>query len=183
MLSIDLEHKLETIIERKHKELNLGKDYSAKFSKIRDFEANAIGQIGEEFVKDIIKEFTEIIDDGIIHNEYDIKTSKGILFEIKTARKGRNNDTFQFNGINPNYNYDYLLCVGICEDSIHFRIFNKKDISYIHKERKFYITQDNLKKQLVQMNPQNQVNYKLTLNLKDLFEISTLLEKLSLILK
>ena len=178
----NLELKLEEIIERKYKELNLGRDYNSKFSKIRDFEANAVGQIGEEFVKNIIQEFSEIIDDRIIHNEYDIKTSKGVLFEIKTARKGRNNNTFQFNGINPNYNYDYLLCVGICEDSIHFRIFSKKDVAYIHKERKFYITQDNFRKQLVQMNPQNQVNYKLTLNLKELFEITKFFEKLSLIL-
>jgi hypothetical protein len=180
--AVDLETKLQTIIERKHAELNLGRNYNAKFSKIRDFEANAIGQIGEEFIRGIIKEFTEIIDDGIIHNEYDIKTNKGILLEVKTARKGRSNDTFQFNGINPNYNYYYLLCVGICEDSIHFRIFAKKDVSYIHKERKFYIIQDNFKKQLVQMNPQNQVNYKLTLNLKELFDISIIAEKLSLIL-
>ena len=179
---MDLDIILQTIIERKHSELNLGKDYNAKFSKIRDFEANAIGQIGEEFAKEIIKELTEIIDDGIVHNEYDIKTSNGLLFEIKTARKGRSNDTFQFNGINPNYNYDYLLCVGICEDAIYYRFFSKKNVSYIHKERKFYITQDNLKKQLVQMNPQNQVNYKLTLNLKDLFEISAIYEKLKLIL-
>jgi hypothetical protein len=179
---MDLESKLQEIIERKHKELNLGKDYLAKFSKIRDFEANAIGQIGEEFAKTIIQNITEIVDDGIIHNEYDIKTCNGIYIEIKTARKGRNNDTFQFNGINPNYNYDYLLCIGICEDSIHFRIFSKADVSYLHKERKFYITQDNFRKQLVQMNPQNQVNYKLTLNLKELFDISNIYEKLSLVL-
>jgi len=175
----DLEGKLQNIIEKKYKELNLGRDYNAKFSKIRDFEANAVGQIGEEFAKIIIKEFTEIIDDGIIHNEYDIKTGNDILFEIKTARKGRDNNTFQFNGINPNYNYDYLLCLGICENSIHFRFFSKKDIHYVHKERKHYIEEKGFKKQLVQMNPQNQVNYKLTLNLKDLYDISQISEQLN----
>jgi len=178
----DLEKTLLDIIERKHEELNLGRDYNAKFSKIRDFEGNAIGQIGEEFAKHIIGELTGIIDDGIIHNEYDIKTANGILFEVKTARKGRETNTFQFNGINPNYNYNYLLCIGICEDSIHFRIFEKKEITYIHKDRKFYIKQDDFSKQLVQMNPQNQVNYKLTLNLKELFDICFLTEKLSLLI-
>jgi len=178
----DLDSKMLSIIERKHYELNLGRDYNAKFSKIRDFEANAIGQIGEEFIKGIIQEITEIVDDGIIHNEYDVKTRNGILFEIKTARKGRNNDTFQFNGINPNYNYNFLICLGICEDSIHFRMFEKKDLSYVHKERKFYMTQDNFKKQIVQMNPQNQVNYKLTLNRKELFDISTFYEKIASVL-
>lgn len=40
---MNLEQKFIEIIERKHRELNLGKDYSQKFSKIRDFEGNAIG--------------------------------------------------------------------------------------------------------------------------------------------
>jgi len=178
----DLESRLLEIIERKYEELNLGRDYNSKFSKIRDFEANAIGQIGEEFVKKIISEFTEIIDDGITHNEFDIQTKSGIFFEVKTARKGRSNNTFQFNGINPNYNYNYLICIGICENSIHFRIFEKKDVSYIHKERKFYIKQGDFSRQLVQMNPQNQVNYKLTLNLRELFDIELLSEQLGTIL-
>lgn len=47
---MNLEDKFLEIIERKHKELNLGKNYNEKFSKVRDFEANAIGQIGEEVV-------------------------------------------------------------------------------------------------------------------------------------
>ncbi|WQU19880.1 hypothetical protein KVC58_04965 [Helicobacter pylori] len=40
---MDLEQTFLKIIEKKHKELNLGQDYNAIFSKIRDFEANAIG--------------------------------------------------------------------------------------------------------------------------------------------
>jgi len=183
MLNInDLESRLIIIIERKHEELNLGRDYNAKFSKIRDFEGNAIGQIGEEFVKNIVRDFTEIIEDGTIHNEYDIQTKSGIFFEVKTARKGRNNNTFQFNGINPNYNYNYLICLGICENSIHYRIFEKKDIYYVHRERKFYIKQGNFSRQLVQMNPQNQVNYKITLNLNELSDIELLPEQLISIL-
>ena len=183
MLNVkDLEIFLLKIIERKHEELNLGRDYSSKFSKIRDFEANAIGQIGEEFAKTIVSKYAKIIDDGIIHTEYDIQTENDIFFEIKTARKGRENNTFQFNGINPNYNYNYLLCIGICEDSIHYRIFEKRGISYVHKDRKFYIKQEGFSKQLVQMNPQNQVSYKLTLNLRELFDIELLPEQLKSIL-
>jgi hypothetical protein len=54
MLKIkDLENRLQGIIERKYEELNLGRNYNAKFSKIRIFEANTIGQIGEEFAKAI----------------------------------------------------------------------------------------------------------------------------------
>lgn len=57
-------------MKKKHKELNLGQDYNAIFSKIRDFEANAIGQIGEEFLKSVLNAIDEVINDGIIHDEY-----------------------------------------------------------------------------------------------------------------
>ncbi len=129
---MDLEQKFAEIIERKHLELNLGKEYNQKFSKIRDFEGNAIGQIGEEYIKTIITDITEIIDDGVIHNEYDVLTKNDIYIEVKTARKRRTNNTFQFNGINPRYNYNYLICLGICEDKLVYRIFKKSDIQYIY---------------------------------------------------
>ncbi|GAA7146567.1 hypothetical protein HpCHN62_10390 [Helicobacter pylori] len=35
-----------------------------------------------------------VINDGIIHDEYDIMTKSGVSFEVKTARKGRANNTF-----------------------------------------------------------------------------------------
>ncbi len=69
--------------------MNLGQDYNAIFSKIRDFEANAIGQIGEEFLKSVLNAIDGVINDGIIHDEYDIMTKSGVSFEVKTARKGR----------------------------------------------------------------------------------------------
>ena len=168
---------------KKHEELNLGKDYVNKFSKIRDFEGNAIGQIGEEYLKYIVAYLTDIIDDGIIHNEYDILTKSGIYFEVKTARKGRKNNTFQFNGINPNYNYNYLICFGICENKLLYRMFKKAEIQYQHKDRNHYITQGTYKRQLVQMNPNNLVNLKLTINLADLFEIENLIVELTHFLK
>jgi hypothetical protein len=129
----------------------------------------------------LVSKFTEIVDDGVIHDEYDILTKNGVFFEVKTARKGSKN-TFQFNGINPRYNYNFLFCLGICEDAIIFRIFEKNEISYRHRDRKFYIKQGGFEKQLVQMNPDNQVNYKLTLNLRDLYSIDLLPEKLQSIL-
>lgn len=177
-----LEAKLQEIIERKYFEVRRGKNPNAKFAKIIDLEGNAVGQIGEEYAKFLVSQFTEIVDDGVIHDEFDIQTENGVYFEVKTARKGSKNNTFQFNGINPRYNYNYLFCLGICEDAIVFRIFEKNEISYHHKDKKFYIKQGDFEKQLVQMNPDNQVNYKLTLNLKDLFDISLLANKLYKIL-
>ncbi|GAA7184866.1 hypothetical protein HpCS39_12760 [Helicobacter pylori] len=89
---MDLEQIFLKIIEKKHEELNLGQDYNAIFSKIRDFEANTIGQIGEEFLKSALNAIDEVINDGIIHDEYDIMS--GVSFEVKTAQKGRTNNTF-----------------------------------------------------------------------------------------
>jgi hypothetical protein len=180
---MNLEDKFLEIIERKHKELNLGKDYNQKFSKIKDFEANAIGQIGEEYIKFIISSITRIIDDGVIHNEYDVLTESGLYFEVKTARKGRTNNTFQFNGINPRYNYDYLICLGVCENELLYRIFKKSEIVYIHQDRNHFVIQGDYKRQLVQMNPDNQVNFKLTINLKDLINVSNLIKELNYVIK
>ncbi|MDR2683847.1 MAG: hypothetical protein LBB53_00505 [Prevotellaceae bacterium] len=184
MLKInDLENKLQDIIERKYYETKFGKNSNAKFAKISDLEGNAVGQIGEEYAKFLVSQFSDIIDDSVIHDEYDILTKSGIYFEVKTARKGSKNNTFQFNGINPNYNYNYLLCIGICENAVLFRIFEKKDISYHHKDRKFYIKQNDFEKQLVSMNPNNNVNFKLTLNLKHLLNIENIETQLTEILK
>ena len=178
----EIEKQLKELIETKHKELNLGKDYTAQFSKIRDFEGNAVGQIGEDFFKHILSKRTKIIDDGIIHTEYDVKTESGIYFEIKTARKGTTNNTFQFNGINPKYNYNYLICIGICEDKALFKMFGKDEIQYVHKERKHFVIQGDFKKQLVMMNPNNENNLKLTCSLKELYSIEQLIDELDAVL-
>ncbi|GAA8139530.1 hypothetical protein HpDR134_13060 [Helicobacter pylori] len=81
--------------------MNLGQDYNAIFSKIRDFEANAIGQIGEEFLKSALNAIDEVINDGIIHDEYDIMTKSGVSFEVKTAQKRQNQQHFSVQWYKP----------------------------------------------------------------------------------
>ncbi len=63
-----------------------------------------------------------------------------------------------------------------------YRVFKKDEINYIHKERKYLMKQNEFKKQLVPMNPDNQVNDKLTLNLKELKEITNLIKELKRVL-
>ncbi|WP_310790457.1 type II restriction endonuclease [Helicobacter pylori] len=66
-----------------------------------------------------------------------------------------------------------------------YRVFKKDEIHYIHKERKYlkyFMKQNEFKKQLVPMNPDNQVNYKLTLNIKELKEITNLIKELERVL-
>ncbi|WP_051676020.1 hypothetical protein [Ureaplasma canigenitalium] len=91
------------------------------------------------------------------------------MFEIKTARLGKKHNNFQFNGINPNYNYDYLICVGITKTDVYYRIVSKKiDFQYIHEKKKrgYWVNIMNSLKKIVEMNPDNKVNHKLTLPLK-----------------
>ncbi|MGL2697172.1 type II restriction endonuclease [Helicobacter pylori] len=64
-----------------------------------------------------------------------------------------------------------------------YRIFKKDEIHYIHKERKYFMKQNEFKKQLVPMNPYNQVNDKLTLNIKELEETTNLIKELERILE
>jgi hypothetical protein len=94
----------------------------------------------------------------------------GIKIEVKTARKGKNNDTFQFNGINPRYTPDFIIFIGI---------LSKIKISYRHKGRKFMVDLETKEKQLVKMNPNNEVNFKLTLNKKELKDINNLENELN----
>ncbi|MCX2683528.1 restriction endonuclease [Campylobacter sp. MIT 21-1685] len=168
------------IIEEKHKELQ-NFNQSGIFDKIKDFEGNAIGQIGEKFVKEVFRNFKIPLDEigkEIIHDEFDL-LSLGKKIEIKTARKGLKNNTFQFNGINPKYNYDYIILIAISYDDVYYYIINKKfDYIYDHKLRKEFIKINDKPKQLVQMNPGNAVNLKLTLNLKELKNIENFVNEL-----
>ncbi len=59
-MSLDfLNKELKVIIERKHRELQLGKGYEQIFSKIKDFEGNAIGQIGRNMLKVFADKFVQ----------------------------------------------------------------------------------------------------------------------------
>ena len=144
---------LAKIIETKYKELEKFKT-SGIFEKINSFEGNAIGQIGEKFI--------------IINNK---------KIEIKTARKGLKNNNLQFNGINPRYNHDYIILIGLEPTKAGFLIIPGKEI-YDHKTRSFYLNINDKNKKLIQMNPDNQVNYKLTLSFNELKDISEITKEL-----
>lgn len=169
---------LLNIIETKYNELQKFKT-NGIFEKINSFEGNAIGQIGEKFIKELCKEFNINFQDNkneIIHDEYDIIINNKKI-EIKTARKGIKNNSLQFNGINPRYNHDYIILLGLQSQKAGFLIISGKEI-YDHKTRSFYLEVNGKNKKLVSMNPDNQVNYKLTLSFNELKEIDKIIEEL-----
>ena len=178
---------MQKIIDKKYEELNYDKrNKNNIFWKITEFEANAIGQIGEGFVKEVFRKFNVKFDDTKkhIHDEYDILLDDGTKIEIKTARKGKR-DIFQFNAINPKYNFDYIICVAILEDDLLYRIIGKNKIQYVHKERRWFVDleETNEKRKLVSMNVDSQEIFKLVLNKKYLKDISDMGNELKSILE
>lgn len=173
-LKMNINNLLKKIIEEKYEELRLGEQETGLLYKIKYFEGNAIGQIGESFIKQLFLQNNLPLDDNRdnVHDEYDI-LSAGAKIEIKTARKGSKKKTFQFNGINPSYNHDYIVLLGLTVDKAYYRIISGRS-TYNHKKRKYYIKVGSKDKQLVAMNPGNAVNYKLTLTLTDLLPLDSL---------
>lgn len=175
---MSLNELLAGIIENKYEDLGLREANEGIFHKIRFFEGNAIGQVGESFVKQVFIEEGIALDDTreVVHDEYDI-LSNGRKIEIKTARKGAKNNTFQFNGINPNYNYDYIVLLGITTDSVHYNIISEP-VFYNHRARGHFLRVNGKDKHLTKMNPDNSVNYKLTLQLSQLKPITSFVQEL-----
>lgn len=162
---------MQKIINEKYNELKLNKiDESQPFWKSSFFEGNAIGQIGHNFLIKVLDKLQiphNNQKDGN-HDEYDL-VSNNKKIEIKTARKGQKN-TCQFNGLNPDYNYDFVFCLGIANDSVRYKIIKKTkgNFFYDHSKRghfvKYMVNDVEKIKKLVDMNPNNKVNKKLTLN-------------------
>lgn len=180
---MNLNDLLKKLIEEKYNELAKFKE-NGIFEKINEFEGNAIGQIGEKFVKIVFANLGLKMQDfgEVIHDEFDICLKDGTKIEIKTARKGLKNNSFQFSGINPNYNCKFIICIGLSAKAAFFKIVSGEKI-YNHKTRKFYLNVENEQKQIVAMNPQNQANFKLTLQLKDLEPIENFENRLKEVFK
>ena len=171
---------MEEIINKKLEEIYKNIHSEDRFIKIINFEGNAIGQIGERFVKQIFDEFNipRKNEGKVIHDEYDIM-SGDYKIEIKTARKGITNNTYQYNGFNPNYNYDYIIFIGLTTTNIYYQVINaKKSYAYDHHSRKKYYTINGKKKTMTAMNPGGNVNYKVTLNQADLKNIDNFVDEL-----
>lgn len=175
----DVNGIMETIINEKFQELNSIDEQNDRFVKIKTFEGNAIGQIGENFVKKVFSAYNIPIQDlgrDVVHDEFDL-ISNNKKIEIKTARKGSKNNTFQFNGINPIYNHDYIFLIGLTTNHLYYKILNGQS-RYDHTTRKHYLTVGDKERQLVSMNPGNSVNYKLTMPISELNDIDGFVNEL-----
>lgn len=116
------------------------------------------GEIGEEFVRRFLTAAGLEVSNGNRTSKTD-KIIEGRIFEIKTASIGANG-TFQFNHVRLDRPYEFLLCLGICPNSVVFNVWRKGDVA------------ENKAGRLVRMAEGQAVTYKLTKNLNDMKDVS-----------
>ena len=118
------------------------------------------GEIGEEFIRRYLTQNGLEVSNGNRTSKTDVRVNR-LKFEIKTASLGAN-QTFQFNHVRLDRDYDYLLCLGICPNEVVFNIWRKGVVA------------ENRAGKLVRMAEGQSVTYKLTKKLSDMMEISKL---------
>ena len=85
------------------------------------------GQIGEDFVRKYLEAADIQVGNGSRVTPTDLLIA-GKRFEVKTASLGANG-SFQFNHVRLDRTYNYLLCLGICPNSIVFLAWRKGVVS------------------------------------------------------
>ena len=118
------------------------------------------GEIGEEFIRRYLTQNGLEVSNGNRTSKTDVRVNQ-LKFEIKTASLGAN-QTFQFNHVRLDRDYDYLLCLGICPNEVVFNMWRKGVVA------------ENRAGKLVRMAEGQSVTYKLTKKLSDMMEISKL---------
>ena len=104
----------------------LGNDFDA----IKKVEKVLRGEVGEEFLVDMLKLIGCDANRKQGHRgEYDVVLlgSPSLYIEVKTATEDVQ-ENFQFNGIRYDVDYDFLFTVGVAPDNIFFKIYAKNEV-------------------------------------------------------
>ena len=118
------------------------------------------GEVGEEFIRRFLARHGIQAGNGGRMSKTDIRIA-GRRFEVKTASLGATN-TFQFNHVRLDRQYDFLSCVGICPNRVVFDMWRKGAVAEYRAGT------------LVRMAEGQAVTYKLTKKLDDLRAIEEL---------
>ena len=118
------------------------------------------GEIGEEFISRYLAHHGIKVGNGGRTSKTD-KRIGNLRLEIKTASLGAN-QTFQFNHVRLDRQYEYLLCLGICPTRVVFNMWRKGFVA------------ENRAGALVRMAEGQAVTYKLTKRLNDMADIDEL---------
>lgn len=122
------------------------------------------GQIGEEFIRRYLASAKIEATGGGRTAKTDMMIANR-RFEVKTSSLGAN-DTFQFNHVRLDRDYNYLLCLGICPSEIVFNMWRKGEVA------------EGKAGHLVRMAEGQSVTYKITKKLADMKPIAELPPKL-----
>ena len=121
------------------------------------------GEIGEEFIRRYLAHHEIEVGNGGRTSRTDLRVGN-LRFEVKTASLGAN-QTFQFNHVRLDRQYDYLLCLGICPNHVVFDMWRKGMVA------------ENRAGTLVRMAEGQAVTYKLTKRLAEMADIGELPER------
>ena len=85
------------------------------------------GEIGEQFVRRYLEAANIRVGNGDRTSKTDMSI-EGYRVEVKTASLGANG-TFQFNHVRYDRDYRYLICLGICPNSVFFGEWRKGNLA------------------------------------------------------
>lgn len=123
------------------------------------------GDAGEEFIRRYALALGfEVAEVGSRLGDWDLEI-QGKTFEIKTATEDVAG-SFQFNHVRYDSKYQFLLCFGVSPSNLHFRIWNKAEVTTGGAGN------------LVTMGKGQNASFKLTKKPRDLYEIAQLKEQL-----
>ena len=150
-------------IAKKHKVAS--KWIGSKFGHIKYLANTSKGAIGESFILKYCEEleFT-VSDEGNRLGSHDILIN-GKKVEVKTATEDITG-SFQFNHLRLDYEYAYVICLGISPNKILFGIWSKADLA------------TGIAGNLVSMGARQNSSFKLTKRCNVLFPIDQLKQKL-----
>lgn len=101
----------------------------SKYEVVKYLSTTDKGNFGEEFTTELLNKIeydAERVNGGI--GDFDILIKKAnIKLEHKMATEDVN-DSFQFNALDKNKNYDYVFCLGVAPNEIFFNIYPKSDV-------------------------------------------------------
>ena len=111
----------------KYREKNRGMWDGARLEGFRRLHNTARGEIGEQFVRQYLERSgINARRIGSRADLYDIEV-RGKKFEVKTASEGLAN-SFQFDHVRLDVNYDYLLALAVSPESLRFGAWSRQDV-------------------------------------------------------
>ena len=135
----------------------------APLEPFRRVENTNRGDIGEEFLCRYLTQAGFDAQKSNVRADRQDMRIESQSFEVKTASLGAN-QTFQFNHVRLDRDYRYLLCLGVCPDSVVYNVWRKGALAEGGAGR------------LVRMAEGQSITFKLTKRLADMRPIEELLE-------